>query len=100
MQYSIAGGSGLFKVREYIKSPKDLKYDLSSRTDVPASGSMFAGCNPVPEATAEHLWLQSTNDLWREVFEHAGITTICAAAFFIIFNFFSDQLYWRTVYKQ
>ena len=45
MQYSFAGGSGLFKVRQYIKSSKQaLKYDLSSMTDVlPAGSKWLAG---------------------------------------------------------
>lgn len=54
MQYCIVGGSGLFKVREYIRySKQELKYDLFIVTNVPASGSMFAGRNPGPEAAAE-----------------------------------------------
>lgn len=44
MQFSIAGSSVLFKIGEYIKSPRqELKYDLFIVTDVPASGSMFTG---------------------------------------------------------
>lgn len=54
MQYCIVGGSGLFKVRKYIKSSKqELKYDLFIVTNVLVSGSMFTGCNPGPEAAAE-----------------------------------------------
>lgn len=87
MQYSFAGGSGLFKIRQYIKSPKQaLKYDLSSMNDViPAGSKWLAGISS--RAATEQLWLQSTNDLWRGMSEHARITTICAAAFFFLVSF-------------
>lgn len=64
MQCFIASGSVLFKIGEYIKSPKqELKYDLFIVTDVPASGSMFTGWKPVLEAADEQLGLRSTDDL-------------------------------------
>lgn len=96
MQFSIAGSSVLFKIGEYIKSPRqELKYDLFIVTDVPASGSMFTGWKPVPEAADEQLGLQSTDDLWRRVSEHADITPVCSA------SFLPDQLYYRSiVHKQ
>lgn len=53
VQCSVAGGSVLFMIGKCIKSPEEeLKYGLFMVTDVPASGSMFAGCKPVPAAAA------------------------------------------------
>jgi hypothetical protein len=55
MQYSMAGDGGLFKAMGLSHLLNEVKYELCSMTDAPASGSLFTDCNHIPEAAAEQL---------------------------------------------
>lgn len=83
--YSIAGGSILFEVREYITSPKqELKYDLFIMTDVLASGSVFTVCHPVLGAAGNNCD-GNPQMIGEEEYKYTRIATI--------YSFSSDQLY-------